>query len=82
MKNARNQKEIGQLIKLHRQKNNLTQAELAKACKVSQVFISKLESGLGGTITGLVKVMNALNLEVSFKEIKTIDINNIQKYLE
>jgi transcriptional regulator with XRE-family HTH domain len=82
MKTARNISEIGQLIKYHRQLRKLTQAELAKTCNVSQVFISKLESGSGGTITGLTRVMQALNLELSFREIKRIDTDNLLKYIE
>jgi transcriptional regulator with XRE-family HTH domain len=82
MKTARNVNEIGQLLKLNRQRKNLTQAELANLCGVSQVFISKLESGSGGTLTGLVKVMRALNLELTFGEIKKIDTDNLLNLLE
>jgi transcriptional regulator with XRE-family HTH domain len=82
MKTARSVNEIGRLIKYHRQKKSLTQAQLAKTCDLSQVFISKLENGSGGTMSTLVRVMKGLGLELSLREIKKIDTENLANLLE
>ena len=55
-------------IKRLRKENNLTQDELGKLIGVQRAHISKLENNATNiTIGTLIKVLNALNAEISFR---------------
>lgn len=82
MKRAKTAIEIGRLIKFYRQKQTLTQQELAQKCRMTQVSISNMENGIGGTFKALEKIMRVLNLELSFHKVQKIDTDNIIDYLE
>lgn len=82
MKSARNQIEIGKLIKYHRQKSGLSQKELAQKSGLTQVTISKIENGIGGTLKALDNILNALKCEVLFQKIQNINTENILDLLE
>ncbi len=82
MKNARNLKDLGDLIRLVRKKRNMTQEQLAKRCNVTQVAISKLETGQGATLQVFVQVMKALEVELSLKDIEKIDTDNLLGMIE
>lgn len=51
---------FGEQIRRARLIEDVTQEELARRANVSQVTLSKLESGKGSTLTTIVKVLQAL----------------------
>lgn len=82
MKSARNVQEIGKLIKYHRQKFNYTQTEFAKKTGLTQVTISNIEHGIGGTLKALVSITNVLGIEITFQNIQKINSKSMLDYLE
>lgn len=59
---------LGRMIKIARQKKNLTQAELGMLIDVPKSQISKLESNVSSaTIDTILKVFKALKANVNFK---------------
>lgn len=82
MKTARSLKEIGGLIKFEREKQNLTQTELAKKSGLTQMAVSRLENGSGASLNVFVKTMLALNLELALLPIPEIDSDNLIDFLE
>ncbi len=74
---ARNLKEIGSSIRFLRKQRKWTQDQLASKAKTSQVVVHKLESGKGVSLQTLLDVMQALRVEMEFREIKSIDIGNL-----
>lgn len=82
MKAARSIEDLGKLIKHHRLNKKMSQKDLAEKCQVSQVTISHIENGLGGSLTALVAIVKALNVQISFSEIPKIDTQNMINFLE
>ncbi len=74
MKQARTAVEIGKLIKYHRQERGLSQTDLATKSLMTQVSISNIENGIGGTLKAIEKILRALELEVNFQQIQKIDL--------
>ncbi len=58
---------VGQKIKEIRKKKNLTQEDLGKLIGVQKPQISKIENGKNLTITTIIKVLKALNLNAKIK---------------
>ena len=58
---------IGERIKRARLDKNLTQNEVAERCGITQLTISKLESGKGSRLSTLINVMKVLDLEEQFE---------------
>ncbi|MBM2815982.1 MAG: hypothetical protein HW421_2744 [Ignavibacteria bacterium] len=60
---------VGLAIKIaeHRQKQNLTQTELAKRSGITQQQLSKLERGENCNISTFLKVCNSLGIEIMLK---------------
>lgn len=57
--------EIGEIIRLHREKANLTQLELAEISGVGKTVIFDIEKGKSTVkLETLLKVFNALNISV------------------
>ena len=54
-------------IALERQRQGLTQTELAKRSGITQQQLSKLENGISCTMNTFFKVCNALNLQLELK---------------
>ena len=65
-------KKLGVAIKRQRKAKGLTQTELAEKINVRQATISDFENGRGGTIETLLKIIQALkvNLALSNKSLK------------
>lgn len=64
----RDAEDLGQIIKQRRKDLNLTQIELANACKCSPRFISELERGVaGGNIKQVIYVCRKLGLDLYAK---------------
>lgn len=82
MKCARTAAEIGRLIKFYRQKNNISQAQLAKKCRLTQVSISNIENGIGGTLKTLERILLALEMELAFHKVQKIDTSKLRDYVE
>ena len=82
MENARSTDDIGKLIKYHRERKSLTQKEFAKKCGLTQVTISNIENGIGGSLKALSAILGALKMELTFKDIQKIDRKNMTDYLE
>ncbi len=74
MKQARTASEIGKLIKYYRQERGLSQTDLATKSQMTQVSVSNIENGKGGTMKAIEKILRALELEVNFQQIQKIDI--------
>ncbi|MEX0693332.1 MAG: helix-turn-helix transcriptional regulator [Rhodospirillales bacterium] len=75
---ARNQKQLGNIIRRHRQKNGLTQAVLAKRTGLRQSTISMIESGdTDARIDTLFAILAALNLEFHVAQRTQTDLNDI-----
>jgi transcriptional regulator with XRE-family HTH domain len=55
--------DLGQQLEAYRISRNLKQAELAELAGISRSTLSRLESGNGGTIDSLARIMRALNVE-------------------
>ncbi len=82
MKKFRTINDLGNIIRYFRKKRGMTQAQLAKECKLTQVFISKLENGGGSTLHTLFTVLSALKIELSLSEIQNLDTDNPLSLLE
>lgn len=82
MKRAKTATDIGRLIKFYRQKKKLSQSQLAKKSHMTQVSISNIENGIGGTLKALEKILRALEMEIVFNKISKIDTSNLIEYLE
>lgn len=76
MKQARTASEIGKLIKYHRQEKGLSQTDLATKSQMTQVSISNIENGIGGTLKAIEKILRALELEVNFHKVPKIDFSD------
>lgn len=63
MRNAELEQRLGKRIRALRAARRLTQIELAEQANVSVGALKHLESGVGATITTLVKVLRALGEE-------------------
>ena len=58
-------KEIGQRIKMERQKKNMTQIDLASKCNVEQSSLARIESGkTNPTIKSLLSIAAALEIDI------------------
>ncbi|KEO89727.1 XRE family transcriptional regulator [Erythrobacter longus] len=55
--------DFGQQLEAYRISRNLKQAELAELAGISRSTLSRLESGNGGTIDSLARIMRALDIE-------------------
>lgn len=82
MNSARDLTGLGKLIKYHRQKQNLSQQELAKKAGTTQMTVYKIENGNGGTIKVLIQLFRAMNLEMEANPIQKITSKNIADFLE
>lgn len=60
--------EIGQLIKINRKQQKLSQQDLADQLKLSRITIQNLESGKNFTIDTFLKVLNHFDLLVMFNQ--------------
>lgn len=76
-------KALGNVIKIYREKNKLTQEKLSEELGISLKYVSRIETGKSGmkTLT-LIKCINILGIEpnVLFKSL--IEDNNILKTIE
>jgi len=77
MRGARNQKEIGKLIKQFREQQHLSQTELAKKAALTQPTLSNIERGIGGNLKHFETLLHALNAEVTLQLVKKIDISKL-----
>jgi len=60
--------QIGEMIKVHRKKSGLTQAELAKLAGVGKTVVFDIEKGKQSIqFDTLLKVMNVLNIQLQWK---------------
>ncbi len=60
--------QIGKMIKVHRKKSGLTQAELAKLAGVGKTVVFDIEKGKQSIqFDTLLKVMNVLNIQLQWK---------------
>ncbi len=82
MKSARNHTEIGKLLKYHRQNQALSQKELATKAGLSQPAVSNIEHGIGGNLRAVESIMQALNLELSFKPVRSIDTSDMSSQID
>lgn len=57
------EKHLGAQLKRARLDQNLSQAEVASRCGLSQLTVAKLEAGAGSRTNTLIKVMKVLGLE-------------------
>ena len=55
--------DFGQQLEAYRISRNLKQAELAELAGISRSTLTRLESGNGGTIDSLARIMRALDVE-------------------
>ncbi|SJZ36019.1 helix-turn-helix domain-containing protein [Sediminibacterium ginsengisoli] len=60
--------EIGELIRLRRKQQHLSQEELAEKMGVSRMTIQKLEAGKNATVDTLLKALRQFDLLEHFKE--------------
>tara|TARA_Y100000780_G_scaffold132772_1_gene119308 strand:- start:19444 stop:19761 length:318 start_codon:yes stop_codon:yes gene_type:complete len=79
---ARTIKELGNLLRLIRTNEGLTQSELAKKIGLKQVSISRLENGESVSLKTLEKVMIGMKLELSLTKIPKIDTTDLSSLLE
>jgi transcriptional regulator with XRE-family HTH domain len=82
MRGARNQQEIGKLIKQIREQQKLSQSELAKKAGLTQPTLSNIEHGISGNLKHLETLLRALNVEMLLQPITKIDISNLTKIAE
>jgi HTH-type transcriptional regulator / antitoxin HipB len=61
--------ELSLKMQEYRSKKGLSQSELAELAEVTQQQISRLEKGGNINISTCLKVCNALNLDISLKEV-------------
>ncbi len=60
-------RDIGQMVRFHRKKARLTQAELAKLSGVGKTAVFDIEQGKESVrLSTLMKVLYALNIRISF----------------
>ncbi|RED52152.1 helix-turn-helix domain-containing protein [Aestuariispira insulae] len=64
---VRNQKQLGQVLRFHRQKKGLNQADVATKANLRQSTISDIENGIGGTITTICEIMRVLDIEMEIR---------------
>ena len=55
--------ELGQRLAAYRLSRNLRQGDVAKSAGVSRGVLVRLETGAGGTVDSLLRVMKALGIE-------------------
>lgn len=82
MGSARTAVDIGKQIKFLRQKKEWSQGELAARSALTQVSISHIENGKGGTLKALEKILRALEVELSFQEIPAIDTRKSKFFIK
>lgn len=68
--------EIGELIRLLRKQQKLSQEELAEKMGVSRMTIQKLEAGKNATVDTLLKAFRQFDLLGHFKELVDLQKNN------
>jgi HTH-type transcriptional regulator/antitoxin HipB len=62
---ARSPKQIGSVLRRHRESKNMTQGELAGLAGVRQATVSEVETGQEGTkLATLLDILAALDLEI------------------
>ncbi|CAL4866067.1 hypothetical protein MMA231_00304 [Asticcacaulis sp. MM231] len=62
---ARSPKQIGSVLRRHRESKNMTQCELAGLAGVRQATVSEVETGQEGTkLATLLDILAALDLEI------------------
>nr|WP_303826929.1 helix-turn-helix domain-containing protein [Asticcacaulis taihuensis] len=63
---ARSPKQLGSVLRRHRESNNMTQGELAGLAGVRQATISEVETGKeGAKLATLLNILAALDLEIT-----------------
>ena len=62
--------ELSLMIHSEREKNGLSQIEVAKKAHITQQQLSKIENGINCNIVTFLKVCNALGLDFNFNKIK------------
>lgn len=69
---------IGELLKAERQKQNLTQKQLAEKSGISFVSINRIENGSNPRLSVITKIFEAMGktLQIEVKD-KTIDILDV-----
>lgn len=82
MINARTIKTLGHQVRLIRQKEGMTQAEVAKKCGLKQVSISRLENGESVSLRVFEKFMIGMKLELSLTKIPKIDTSDLSSLLD
>ncbi len=82
MRGARNQQEIGKLLKHLRQQQSLSQAELAKKSGLTQPSISNIEHGVGGSLKHVEAILRALNLELILEPVQKIDTSKLADLID
>ena len=82
MRGARNQQEIGKLLKHLRQQQNLSQAELARKSGLTQPSISNIEHGAGGSLKHVEAILRALNLELILEPVQKIDTSKLADLID
>ncbi len=82
MEGARDLSDVGKFVKYLRQNRNMSQGELAKKAGTTQVTISNIENGNGGTIKILIQLLRAMDLEMAANPIKKMSSKNIADFLE
>ena len=82
MEGARDLSDVGKFVKYLRQNRNMSQGELAKKAGTTQVTISNIENGNGGTIKILIQLLRAMDLEMAANPIKKMNSKNIADFLE
>jgi len=76
-----NKKEISQIVKTHRKKSGLTQKELADLSGVGKTVIFDIENGKETIrFSTLMKILNTLNIKISFQSPLMSDINGNTDY--
>ena len=79
MQKIRTKKELGEIIRSERKKQNLKQAELAKIASVRQPSISDIETGeVSVKIDTLFKVVAALDLDFAIANREKDDFDPTQ----
>jgi transcriptional regulator with XRE-family HTH domain len=72
---------MGKLLKFHRKKQGLSQAELAQRAELSQPTVSNIEKGLGGTMGALESIMRVLSLEMALQPIQELNKKNLAELI-
>jgi transcriptional regulator with XRE-family HTH domain len=82
MRGARNQLELGKLIKQLREQQHLSQTVLAQKTGLTQPTLSNIEHGIGGNLKHLETLLRALNVEVILRPVKKIDISKLTDLID